>query len=128
MKTRSELPIIFFDSQKKWRKWLSQNYSDENGVWLKFYKKGTGIKSLNYHEALDEALCFGWIDGQAKKFDDESYLQKFTPRRKNSLWSKRNIQKVEQLIKEGRMHAAGLKEVEAAKADSRWDKAYDSPA
>src|SRR5690606_3685482 len=100
MKTRSELPIIFFDSQKKWRKWLSENSSDENGVWLKFYKKGTGIKSLNHNTALDEALCFGWIDGQAKKFDDESYLQKFTPRRKKSLWSKRNIQKVEQLIKE----------------------------
>lgn len=128
MKTRSELPIIFFESQKKWRKWLSENSSDENGVWLKFYKKGTGIKSLNHNTALDEALCFGWIDGQAKKFDKESYLQKFTPRRKNSLWSKRNIQKVEQLIKEGRMHSAGLKEIEAAKADGRWDKAYDSPA
>lgn len=128
MKTQAESDIIFFNTQKKWRNWLLKNHSKSDGVWLQLYKKDTGVKSINHDITLDEALCFGWIDGQAKKFDDESYLQKFTPRRKKSLWSKRNVDKVEQLIKEGKMHPAGLKEIEAAKADGRWYKAFDSPA
>ena len=92
------------------------------------YKKDSGVKSINHDLALDEALCFGWIDGQAKSYDEKSYLQKFTPRRKRSIWSKRNTEKVQQLIDEGKMHSSGLAEIKAAKADSRWEKAYDSPA
>jgi uncharacterized protein YdeI (YjbR/CyaY-like superfamily) len=89
-KNLNEFPVIFFESQKKWRSWLLKNYSKSDGIWLQFYKKNSGIKSLNYDQALDEALCFGWIDGQSKSFDEKSYLQKFTPRRKRSIWSKRN--------------------------------------
>jgi uncharacterized protein YdeI (YjbR/CyaY-like superfamily) len=128
MISKTDFPIIFFDSQKKWRNWLAKNYSTVDGVWLQFYKKDSGVKSLKYAEALDEALCFGWIDGQSKSLDEKSYLQKFTPRRKRSLWSKRNIEKVEQLIKDRKMHKAGIEQIEAAKADGRWQKAYDSPA
>lgn len=128
MKLQNELPIIAFQSQKKWRDWLLKNNSTSNGVWLRLYKKDSGLKSINHDMALDEALCFGWIDGQAKKYDEESYLQKFTPRREKSIWSKRNIEKVEQLIKEGKMDPSGLVEIEKAKEDGRWDKAYDSPA
>jgi uncharacterized protein YdeI (YjbR/CyaY-like superfamily) len=92
------------------------------------YKKATGIESVNHPEALDEALCYGWIDGQSKSYDEESWLQKFTPRRKKSLWSKRNIEHIERLRKAGKMTQAGEKEVEAAKADGRWAAAYDGPA
>lgn len=127
-KNPNEFPIIFFKSQKKWRTWLLKNYSESNGIWLRLYKKNSGMKSINYDQALEEALCFGWIDGQAKSYDEQSYLQKFTPRRKRSIWSKRNTEKVEQFIKEGKMHSSGLAETEAAKADGRWEKAYDSPA
>jgi uncharacterized protein YdeI (YjbR/CyaY-like superfamily) len=127
MKSKTEFSTISFQSQKKWRNWLSKNYSIADGIWLRLYKKDSGIKSINHDEALDEALCYGWIDGQAKSYDEESYLQKFTPRRKRSLWSKRNREKVERLIKDGKMHSSGLKEIDAAKADGRWEKAYDSP-
>lgn len=122
-----ELPIIFFSTSEEWRQWLEVNYHDLKGVWLRFYKKGSGIASLNHETALDEALCFGWIDGQAKGYDEESYLQKFTPRRARSIWSKRNIEHIARLEKEGKMRPSGWKEVEAAKADGRWDRAYDSP-
>ena len=117
MKTQTEFPIIAFQSQKKWRDWLTKNHAAFDGVWLRLYKKNTDIKSINHDQALDEALCFGWIDGQAKSYDEQSYLQKFTPRRKGSTWSKRNTAKVEQLIKEGKMHSSGLAEVEKAKID-----------
>jgi uncharacterized protein YdeI (YjbR/CyaY-like superfamily) len=128
MKSQTEFPIIEFQSQNKWRQWLAKNHSKSDGAWLRLYKKDSGVKSINHNMALDEALCFGWIDGQSKGYDEESYLQKFTPRRKRSIWSKRNTEKVEQLIKDGEMHSSGLAEVEAAKADGRWQKAYDSPA
>lgn len=94
---------------------------------MKIYKKSTNINSVSYDEALDIALCFGWIDGQKKKYDEQSWLQKFTPRRKRSLWSKRNCEKVEKLIQANKMQPSGLKEIEAAQADGRWEKAYDSP-
>ena len=90
-------------------------------------KKATGKPSVNYGAALDEALCYGWIDGQKNKYDNESYLQKFTPRRPRSIWSKRNIEHIERLEKEGKMRSAGRKAVEAAKSDGRWERAYDSP-
>ena len=124
----TDLPVIFFESGQEWRKWLEQNHKDVKGVWLRFYKKGTGKPSLNHDTALNEALCYGWIDGQAKAYDTESYLQKFTPRRPRSIWSKINIEHVARLEKEGKMQPAGWKEVEAAKADGRWAQAYDSPA
>jgi uncharacterized protein YdeI (YjbR/CyaY-like superfamily) len=124
---KTDYPLLFFESQEEWRTWLEQNHNVANGVWLRFYKKGTGIVSLNYPGALDEALCYGWIDGQSKTFDEKSYLQKFTPRRVKSIWSKRNIEHIGRLIKEGKMKASGLKEAETAKADGRWERAYDSP-
>lgn len=95
---------------------------------MRFYKKNSGIASVTHEEALDEALCFGWIDGQLNKFDDKSWLQKFTPRNDKSIWSKRNADRCEQLIKLGKMKPAGFEEIEAAKANGRWEKAYDSPA
>jgi uncharacterized protein YdeI (YjbR/CyaY-like superfamily) len=126
--SKSEYPELFFETPAEWRDWLEQNHSLEKGVWLRFYKKGSGVVSLNYSGALDEALCFGWIDGQSKSIDESSYLQKFTPRRARSIWSKRNIEHIARLIAEGKMKPSGLKEAEAAKTDGRWQKAYDSPA
>jgi uncharacterized protein YdeI (YjbR/CyaY-like superfamily) len=125
---KKDYPIIEFQSQNKWRTWLSNNHSKNDGVWLRLYKKDSNKKSINHDQALDEALCFGWIDGQAKSFDEQSYLQKFTPRRKRSIWSKRNTEKIEQLFEKGKMMPAGLAEVENAKADGRWEKAYESPS
>jgi uncharacterized protein YdeI (YjbR/CyaY-like superfamily) len=116
-----------FRSSNLWRAWLEKNYSKSDGIWLQFFKKKSGQKTITHAEALDEALCFGWIDGQAISFDEKSWLQKFTPRRTKSIWSKKNTQNVQRLIESGRMHSAGLAEVEAAKADGRWKKAYDSP-
>jgi uncharacterized protein YdeI (YjbR/CyaY-like superfamily) len=124
---KADLPILFFEDGVSWRKWLDENYADPSGVWLKFAKKGTGITSLNHPGALDEALCYGWIDGQAKSVDETYYLQKFTPRRARSIWSKRNIEKVAELIAGGKMQPSGMVAIEAAKADGRWEQAYDSP-
>ncbi|MBU3928175.1 MAG: YdeI/OmpD-associated family protein [Bacteroidetes bacterium] len=123
----SDQPIISFKSPQEWNEWLEQNHRNSNGVWLRIYKKDTGIPTTTHAQALEEALCFGWIDGQAKKYDEVSYLQKFTPRRSKSIWSKRNVDYVAQLEKEGRMKSAGREQIEAAKADGRWDRAYDSP-
>jgi uncharacterized protein YdeI (YjbR/CyaY-like superfamily) len=120
-------PIIPFPSQAEWREWLLQNYSMQSGIWLQIYKKGSGIPSLNYAEALDEALCFGWIDGQVKRGDEQYYIQKFTPRRKRSMWSKRNTEHIARLDKAGKIAPPGWKEVEAARTDGRWDRAYESP-
>ena len=125
---KKELPVLFFETSEEFRKWLENNYEGTAGVWLRFFRKNSGIQSINYDIALDEALCYGWIDGQAKKFDEQSYIQKFTPRRSRSIWSKRNIENVKRLEKEGRMRPSGMKEIEAAKADGRWEKAYDSPS
>lgn len=117
----------FFDTPQEFRNWLMKNHDQEKEVWVGFWKKAAGKKGLDYDQALEEALCFGWIDGLAKKYDEESYMQRFTPRRPKSIWSKINTQHVERLIKENKMTAAGLAAVEAAKADGRWDKAYESP-
>lgn len=119
--------IIAFRSGKEWRNWLAAHHAKtDEGVWLRIFKKGAGRASATYDEALVEALCFGWIDGQKRAHDAESWIQRFTPRRKRSLWSKRNIDHVARLIKERRMTRPGLQEVEAAKADGRWARAYDS--
>ena len=125
---KTDLQIQFFETSDAWMKWLEKNHSDSRGVWLRFYKKNSGVSSVNYDLALDEALCFGWIDGQVKSFDEQSYLQRFTPRRVRSVWSKRNIENVMRLEQEGRMRPSGISEAEAAKADGRWNIAYDSPS
>jgi uncharacterized protein YdeI (YjbR/CyaY-like superfamily) len=127
MPDKDELNLAF-QAQKDWRRWLAKNHSTSNGIWLRFFKKGSGVKSVNYAEALDEALCYGWIDGQLKKYDETSYLQKFTPRRPKSIWAKRNRDHTARLISQGKMTPAGLKEIEAAKTDGRWEQAYDSPS
>ncbi len=124
----ADYPIVGFKTQKEWNKWLAKNHAALNGVWLRFFKKDSGTKSVTYAQALDEALCYGWIDGQAKKLDELSWIQKFTPRRSRSIWSKKNVEHVARLEKEGRMQSAGFKAVSDAKQDGRWEKAYDSPA
>ena len=122
---KSELPTLPFSSQSKWADWLAKNHEKSTGLWLKIAKKDSGIATVTHAEALDIALCYGWIDGQRNGFDDKYFLQKFTPRRPKSIWSKINVEKVERLIKSGQMQPAGLKAIEAAKADGRWANAYD---
>lgn len=119
-----DLPIMPFSSQSQFEKWLDANHAKSAGLWLKIAKKDTGIPTVTYAEALDVALCYGWIDGQKRAFDEKYFLQRFTPRRPKSIWSKINCEKVEQFIKDGRMKPAGMKAVESAKADGRWDAAY----
>ena len=129
MNKDTETPIKSFASSKQWKEWLVMNYSTyNNGIWIRIFKKDSDEATVTYDEALDEALCFGWIDGQKKTYDEKSWLQKFTPRRSKSIWSKRNKTRVAQLIEEKRMQPSGLKEIETAKKDGRWDKAYDSPS
>jgi uncharacterized protein YdeI (YjbR/CyaY-like superfamily) len=122
-----EAPIKAFATPVAWRAWLEKNHTKPAGIWIIFYKKTSGKKSISYAQALDEALCFGWIDGQSKGIDEASWKQRFTPRRTKSIWSKRNREHVARLIKEKRMTPAGLKEIAAAKQDGRWESAYDSP-
>jgi uncharacterized protein YdeI (YjbR/CyaY-like superfamily) len=126
MKNADNLPIIAFATQQDWEEWLKEHHGDTRGVWLKIAKKDAGIPSVSYPEALEEALCYGWIDGQKATFDAHYYLQKFTPRRPKSIWSKVNCDKVAALLASGRMQAAGIRQVELAKADGRWEAAYDS--
>lgn len=123
----SSAPILSFASAQEWAAWLAKNQASSSGIWLRFFKKGSDKKTVVYAEALDEALCHGWIDGQLKGRDEASYLQKFTPRRPKSVWSKINTQHVERLINVGKMKPTGLGKVEEAKKDGRWEKAYDSP-
>jgi uncharacterized protein YdeI (YjbR/CyaY-like superfamily) len=112
-----------------WRRWLADHHAEEAGVWLVLAKKGTTEPtSLTYEQALDEALCHGWIDGQVGRRDERTFRQRFTPRRARSTWSKRNVGHVERLLREGRMHAAGVAQVERAKADGRWQAAYAGQA
>jgi uncharacterized protein YdeI (YjbR/CyaY-like superfamily) len=124
-----ESPELIVRDAAAWREWLGENHPDPDGVWLVLAKKGTEKPtSLTYDQALEEALCHGWIDGQARRRDEATYRQRFTPRRKRSAWSKRNTGIAERLRAEGRMHPAGHAEVERAKADGRWEAAYASPA
>lgn len=119
-----EFPTIPFASATALEDWMEVHHASENGIWLKFAKKDSGIPTVTYDEALDIALCFGWIDGQRKSFDERYFIQKFTPRRPRSLWSTRNVKKVAALAAEGRMRPAGIAQVEAAKQDGRWARAY----
>ncbi len=120
--------ILSFRSPAEFRKWLAANYDSSDGIWIRIFKKGSETESINYAEALDEALCFGWIDGQKKPHDEFSWLQKFTRRRAKSGWSKINTGHAERLMRSGKMRAAGRAEIEAAKKDGRWNAAYDSPS
>jgi uncharacterized protein YdeI (YjbR/CyaY-like superfamily) len=122
------LETLTFASAAEWEAWLIANHASAPGVWIRFARKGSGIASVTYMEALQEALRFGWIDGQARGVDESCYEQRFTPRRARSIWSKRNREFALALIEAGRMEPAGLHEVERAQADGRWDAAYDAPS
>lgn len=120
------LPMLSFATQHAWEAWLDERHADASGVWLKIAKKAAGSPSVSYAEALEGALCYGWIDGQKAALDDQHWLQKFTPRRPKSGWSRVNCEKARALIAAGRMQPAGLRQVELARADGRWDAAYES--
>jgi len=126
MKKAETLPIISFETQQGWDRWLTEHHTETEGLWLKIAKKEAGISSVNYAEALESAICYGWIDGQKASFDDKYWLQKFTQRRAKSIWSKVNCTKALALIAEGRMQPAGIRQVELAQADGRWESAYES--
>ena len=126
MKNSDNVPIMSFETQQSWEVWLKENHAETKGIWLKIAKKEARSPSVSYAEALDSALCYGWIDGQKAAFDDKYWLQKFTPRTAKSIWSKVNCGKAEALIAEGRMQPAGLRQVELAQADGRWGRAYES--
>jgi uncharacterized protein YdeI (YjbR/CyaY-like superfamily) len=120
-------PTILFASRAEWERWLESHHGDDDGVWLKIAKKGAAVESVRYPDVLEVALCFGWIDGQRKRLDDAHFVQRFTPRRARSRWSKKNREWATRLIEAGLMREPGLREVERAQADGRWDAAYDGP-
>jgi uncharacterized protein YdeI (YjbR/CyaY-like superfamily) len=120
------LPKLDFASAAAWEEWLEANHAVSEGVWIKMAKKGTGIESVRYPEVLESALCFGWIDARRDALDERYFLQRFTPRRSRSNWSRINREKAERLIADGRMRPAGLAEVQRAKTDGRWAAAYES--
>lgn len=127
--SREELPELLVEDAEAWRAWLAEHGAAAAGAWLVLAKKGGASPTrLTYQEALEEALCYGWIDGQVRRRDEGSYRQRFTPRRPRSVWSKRNVQTAERLIAEGRMRPAGLAAVERARADGLWETAYAGPA
>ncbi|KIW14597.1 hypothetical protein PV08_07381 [Exophiala spinifera] len=127
-RTPTDLPIYPFASVDEFEAFLDREHGTAPGFYLKLAKKGSGIASISAAEAVEVALCFGWIDGQAKPFDDKFWLARYTPRRAKSIWSQKNVNTVARLLKSGRMKPAGLAAVEAAKADGRWDRAYAGPA
>jgi uncharacterized protein YdeI (YjbR/CyaY-like superfamily) len=122
------LPELLVPALEQWREWLAENHADSPGVWLVLAKKGGTTTTLTYDQALDEALCVGWIDGQVGRRDEGSYRQRWTPRRATSPWSARNVEHIARLTADGRMQPAGVAAVEAAKADGRWEVAYAGPA
>ena len=120
------MKTVSFASPGGFRAWLVKNHGRSDGIWLRIYAKNSEVTTVTYAEALDQVLCFGWIDGQKKPYDGRSWLQRFTPRRSKSAWSKKNTEHAERLIASGEMAPTGLQEVEAAKADGRWSAAYDA--
>jgi uncharacterized protein YdeI (YjbR/CyaY-like superfamily) len=123
--TTSEEAPLFFETAAQWKKWLAAHHATSPGVWLRLAKKDSGERSVSYAEAVEEALCQGWIDGQKKTDDDSFWLQRFTPRSARSVWSKINRDKAIELVKEKRMLPAGKAEIDRAKKDGRWEAAYD---
>lgn len=119
-------PIVAFSSQQEWQDWLAANHAAAPALWLKLAKKGSGQETVTYDEAVETALCYGWIDSQKRAFDEAFWLQRFTPRKPRSIWSKVNCAKAEELIADGQMQPAGLAAVEQAKANGQWEAAYDS--
>lgn len=126
--THKGQPVLELPTPQAWERWLEDHHDSQTGVWLKFAKKGTGVTTVVYAEALHVALCFGWIDGQVSRYDDTYYLQRFTPRGKRSKWSQINVEHATRLIGEGEMRPSGLAAVQAAQADGRWEDAYASPS
>jgi uncharacterized protein YdeI (YjbR/CyaY-like superfamily) len=124
--TRKGLPVVAFASRDAWATWLAEQHAVSDGLWLKIAKKDSGFDSVSYAEAIEVALCYGWIDGQGGSYDNDWWLQRFGPRRPRSKWSKINRAKATELIERGEMRPAGLREVERAKQDGRWDAAYDA--
>jgi uncharacterized protein YdeI (YjbR/CyaY-like superfamily) len=122
----SNLPVVDFASQSAWANWLAENHAKSSGVWLRLAKKNSGVPSVSYDEAIEIALCFGWIDGQKKTYDETTWIQRMTPRGPRSIWSKVNRNKAEALIAGGRMKPAGLQAIERARQGGQWDAAYDS--
>jgi uncharacterized protein YdeI (YjbR/CyaY-like superfamily) len=120
------LPVMTFESTDAWDRWLAAHHADSAGLWLKIAKKGAAGATISYSDALDVALCHGWIDGQKGRYDDDYWLQRFTPRKPASRWSKINTERAAALTASGRMRPAGLREVERAQADGRWEQAYES--
>jgi uncharacterized protein YdeI (YjbR/CyaY-like superfamily) len=123
---QTERPVLAFANKKKWSDWLAKQHEKSSGIWLKLAKKDSGIPSVTYDEAVDAALCYGWIDGQKKGYDDKYWLQKFTPRGPKSIWSRINTEKAERLIASGEMKPAGMTAIESARQDGRWEAAYAS--
>ena len=126
MESYKGLPILYFETQAAWEAWLEEHQADSQGLWLKISKKDSGFDSVSYSEALDLAICYGWIDSQKGTLDDDFWLQRFTPRGSRSKWSQRNRAIADQMIQQGRIRSAGLREVELAKQDGRWEAAYAS--
>jgi uncharacterized protein YdeI (YjbR/CyaY-like superfamily) len=126
VRVRDSLSCLSFASAREWEEWLEENHAACAGVWITIAKKDAGIESVRYPEVLESALCFGWVDGRREALDERFFLQRFTPRRPRSKWSRINREKAERLIAAGRMRRAGLAEVERAKADGRWEAAYES--
>ncbi len=123
-----DLPVLVLPDADAWRAWLVEHHTQQTGVWLVTHKKGGSVTELTYDQAVDEALCFGWIDGQRRSRDEQSSLLRMTPRRPRSVWSAVNVERIARLEREGRMHDAGRAQVAAAQADGRWDAAYRGPA
>jgi len=121
----NDIPRVPFESQKRWEVWLRENHDRSKGIWLMIAKKGTGVPSVTYAEALEAALAYGWIDSQKLAYDNKYFLQKFTPRGPRSVWSRTNRDKAIQLIRSGKMKPSGMRQVELAKASGEWEKAYE---
>ena len=123
-----DVPVRAFKDTNAWESWLAKNQTVVEGVWMRIAKKSSGVKSVTYHEALEVALCYGWIDAQKRPESADAWLQRFMPRRPKSIWSKINREKALALIASGKMKPAGLREIERAQKDGRWEAAYDSPS
>ncbi len=126
--TYKDLPVVSFETQEAFYEWLGKHNESQQPFWMRYYKKVTNKPCLAHTDAVDVALCWGWIDGLLNKYDEESYVVRYTPRRKKSIWSKINVEKIERLTADGRMQPSGLAHVVAAKADGRWDAAYAGQA